>query len=368
MNTHSRHRAAPLRIALLACALACTTSAAFAQVGRYDPAERAAHKQKKQDADTASKFPAAKRESPQQQASKSGGKALNEIVEAYNAKNYADAISKGEAFGASTDNAYEKAFAYQLAGTAAADNKDNARAAADFQHAVDANGLDNDQHYQVMYNLAVVQYQAGQNDAALKTLDRYLAETGVDPGPTTALRASILANLDKPELAAATFEQAWRKNPTDGKALMNAATLYQQANQFDKANALLAEAKAKGGLDAEGYRALYVGYINADKPKDAIAAIDEGLAKGVVKPSPDLAKAYSVIAQNAYAAGDSDTAIAMYSRAAPLASDGEPALNLARVYYNNGKMAQARQAAQQALQKGVKNQAEARRLAGQKGS
>lgn len=366
MNTHSP-RLAPLRIALLACLLAGTTGAALAQVGRYDQAERDARKHHAQDADAASKFPAAKRESPHLQATKKGGKVLNEIVEAYQAKNYADAIAKAEAFAASSDNAYEKSFAYQIAGTAAADTKDNARAAEDFGKAIAANGLDNDQHYQVMYNLAVVQYQLGKNDEALKTLDRYLAETGADPNETAALRASMLANSDKPAQAAATFEQAWRKDPKDGKALLNAAMLYQQADQSAKSNALLAEAKAKGGLDAEGYRALYVGYINTNQPKDAIATIDEGLAKGVIKPGPELANAYSVLAQNAYAADDSATAIAMYQRAAAASPNGEASLNLARVYYNNGRMAEARQAAEQALQKGVKDQAAARKLAGQKG-
>jgi tetratricopeptide (TPR) repeat protein len=110
-----------------------------------------------------------------------------------------------------------------------------------------------------------------------------------------------------------------------------------------------------------------VGYINTNQPKDAIAAIDEGLAKGVIKPGPELANAYSVIAQNAYAAGDSATAIAMYQRAASASANGEASLNLARVYFNNGRMAEARQAAEQALQKGVKDQAAARKIAAQKG-
>jgi len=90
--------------------LIAATGSAFAQVGRYDPAEREAHKQQKQDAETAAKFPNAKRESPHLEATKKGGKGLNEIVEAYQSKNYADAIAKGEAFAAATDNAYEKSF------------------------------------------------------------------------------------------------------------------------------------------------------------------------------------------------------------------------------------------------------------------
>lgn len=361
------HSRSSLHATLAAAILIATTGTALAQVGRYDPAEREARKQHKQDAETVSKFPNAKRESPHLQATKKGGTALNEVVEAYQAKNYADAIAKAEALAAASDNAYEKSFAYQLAATAAADSKDNARAATDFQKAVDANGLDNDQHYQVMYNLAVVQYQLDQTAAALKTLDRYLAETGVDPAESAPLRASMLAKLDQPGQAADVLEKAWRKNPADSKALLNAVALYRQAKQEDKANALLLEAKAKGGLDAEAYRDLYVGYINDNKSKEAIAVIDEGIAKGVVKPSPDLAKAYTVIAQNAYAADDTATAIAMYQRAAPMASDGEPALNLARVLFNEQRLPESRQAAQLALQKGVKNTAEAKKLAAPKG-
>ena len=360
------HSRASLHAALATAMLIAATGSAFAQVGRYDPAEREAHKQHTQDAETASKFPNAKRESPHLEATKKGGKALNEIVEAYQAKNYADAITKAEALGAATDNAYEKSFAYQLAATAAADSKDNARAAADFQKAVEANGLDNDQHYQVMYNLAVVQYQLGQSAEALKTLDRYAAETGTDPAETAPLRASMLANLDQPAQAAVVFEQTWKKNPADSKALLNAVALYRQAKQEDKANALLLDAKSKGVLGAEGYRDLYVGYINDNKTTDAIAVIDEGIAQGMVKPSPDLAKAYSVIAQNAYAAGDTATAIAMYKRAAPIAEDGEPSLNLARVLFNERRLPESRQAAQQALAKGVKNTAEAQKLASSK--
>ena len=96
--------------------------------------------------------------------------------------------------------------------------------------------------------------------------------------------------------------------------------------------------------------------------------IDDGVAKGVIQPSPDLAKAYSVIAQDAYASGDATTAIAMYGKAAPMASDGEPSLNLARVLWNEKRFDEARVAALQALKKGVGDTAAARKIAGQKGN
>jgi tetratricopeptide (TPR) repeat protein len=360
-------RASRLAAALVAALLSISAMPSSAQVGRYDPAEREAHKQKQHQAEASSKFPNAKRESPNLQATKKGGKTLKDLVDAYQAKNYADAIAQGESFAATTDNAYEKAFAYQLAGTAAADSKDNAKAAADFQKAIDANGLDNDQHYQVMYNLAVVQYQLHQYDAALKTLDRYLAETGVDPSETAELRASMLANLNQGGQAAAMFEQTWRKNPADAKALANAVALYQQDKQFDKANALLVEAKAKGGLDAEGYHALYVGQISAGKDKDALATINEGLASGKIAQDDKLANAYTVLAQNAFMAGDMKGAIELYKKAAPIAADGEPALNLARVLMNEGRLAEAKQAAQQALDKGVKHPDDAKKILAKKG-
>lgn len=351
---------------MLAALLSVHAIPSSAQVGRYDQAERDARKQK-HGGEAESKYPDAKRESPSLQATKQGGKTLNDIIAAYEAKNYADAVAKGETFAASTDNAYEKSFAYQLAGTAAADNKDLAKAADDFQKAVDANGLNNDQHYQVMNNLAIVQYQLGHYQDAQKTLDRYLAETGTDPSATASLHASILANLNQGDQAAALFEQNWRKDPKDTKSLTNAVVLYQQAKQFDKATALLLEAKAKTGLDADGYRALYVGQLSAGKDKDAMATIDEGVANGRIAQDDKLANAYTVLAQNAYAAGDSKGAVALYRKAAPIAANGEPALNLARVLMNEDRLPEAKQAAQQALDKGVKRPEDAKKILAKKG-
>lgn len=360
-------RASRLAAALVAALLSLQAMPSTAQVGRYDPAEREARKHKHEADASSTKFPNAKRESPQLTATKQGGKTLKELVDAYQAKNYADAIAKAEAFAPTTDNAYEKAFAYQIAGTAAADSKDNAKAAADFQKALDANGLDNDQHYVTMYNLAVVQAQLGQYDAALKTLDRYQSESGADPAESAELRGSLLANTKQGGQAADMFEQAWRKNPSDTKALNNAAALYQQNKQFDKANALLLEAKSKGGLDASGYQALYVGQISAGKDKDALATINEGLANGKIAQDNRLGNAYTVLAQNAFMAGDMKGAIDLYKKAAPISSDGEPSLNLARVLMNEGRLAEAKQAAQQALDKGVKNSADAKKIIAKKG-
>lgn len=362
----------PTRVsgALLASVLLLAATTAFAQVGRRDPDAIRAHKQKTGQADdkaSTEKFPDATRTAPDDKATKAGGKALNEIVELYQAKQYPQAIEQADALASASKNAYERSFAYQLAATAAVDSDQKDKAAGYYQKALDANGLSNDEHYQVMYNLAVTQLQTDHPEQSLATLERLEAETKSDAPEYASLKAALLANLKRPQEAAALYEKQFNADPSNGKALMNAAAAYQQAGEFAKANALLSAAHAKGLLtDASQYRALYVGFINDNKPREAIAIIDEGLAKGIVKSDADLAKGYAVIAQNAYAAGDTATAIAMYRRAVPIAADGESALNLARVLFNERRMPEARQAAQQALQKGVKDPAAAKKIASAK--
>ena len=258
-----------------------------------------------------------------------------------------------DALAAGSDNAYEKSFAYQLAATASADSGDNAKARDYFQKAIDANGLNNNEHYQVMYNLAVTQYQTGQKDAALATLNRLTSETKADLPEYGRLRAGLLADTGKGADAAAMFEKQYRQNPDDAAALNNAVALYEQSSDFDKAGALLADAQAKGKLnDPKLYRALYVNQINQGKLQDALSTIESGTGKGLVPADDNLANAYAVIGQKAYEKGDTAMALDMFKRAAPLAKDGEPGLNYAKLLMNEGHKAEAVQAAQAAVQKG----------------
>ena len=348
--------------AVLAAVLMAYSVSATAQVNRGNPGERRAQKAEAE-AQAAEKFPAATRQSPHQQATKKGGSVLHEIVDLYQAKNYAEALAKADALLATTDNAYERSFASQLAANAAAESGDDARSQAYFKQAIDANGLDNNDHYVAMYNLAVTQYKGKQFAEALKTLERLTGETRSEAPEYTTLKGALLASLNRPAEAAAVYEQLYTRDPADKKAMMNAVALYQQASNFAKADALLAGAKGKGQLTTlDEYRALYVGYINAGKLQEAISTIDEGLGKGVVKPSADLVKVYAVIAQTAYEQNNIKLAIDMYGRAAAISSDGEQGLNLAKVLSNEGRTAEARKAAQQALDKGLKNPAEAKRI------
>ncbi len=319
----------------------------------------------KAQAATAPLFPNATRQEPDAKASSKTLKALQGVQELYEKQDYANAVAKAEEIANKADaNPYEKGFAYQLAGSASADLNNEAKAAEYFQKALDSNGLDNNSHYQVMSNLAAVQLSLEQNDAALKTLDRFLAETKTTDTKYQAMRGSILASLGRNDEAAKLYKDLLAKNPNDKRVLMNAVASLQQADQYDQANALLGEAYKKGQLtEAREYKALYAGYLNSDNSwKEAIPVINDGVAKGLLPQDAELAKAYMIVAQKAYVEDDTKTAAEMYAKAAPIAADGEAYLNLAKVYSYQGKKAEAREAAQKALDKGIKKPDEAKTL------
>jgi tetratricopeptide (TPR) repeat protein len=319
---------------------------------------------KKAQEEVAPLYPNATRQSPEAKAKGKGLKELQELQALYEKQDGAGVIAKAEQIASRSDaNAYEKAFAYQLAGASAADLQDQDQAADYFKKAIDADGLENNSHYQVMYNLAVVQFGQQKHAEALATLDRFLAETKSDKPEHQSLRAALLAGMGRNAEAAKVFEELMAKNPNDKRVLMNAVASYQQAEQFDKANALLEAAYKRGQLtEAKELRALYVGYMNAERWQEAQAVIDDGMAKGTLAASPDLAKDLMVLAQNAYYKGSDKDAIALYRKAAPMAADGEAYLNLAKILRDQGKVAEAKSAAQQALDKGVKRPEDARQI------
>ena len=69
-----------------------------------------------------------------------------------------------------------------------------------------------------------------------------------------------------------------------------------------------------------------------------------------------------VLSQKAYYNGSDMDAIALYKRAASIATDGEASLNLAKILDGQGKVAEAKAAAQAAIDKGVKKPEDAKRI------
>lgn len=326
--------------------------------------ERRQQQQQQQEQKAEPEFPNASRTEPTEKASQKGVRELQALSKLYEEEKFAELLAKAVPFAESTSNIYEKSFAYQMAAVAATESNDMARAAQYFQAALDANGLDNNSHYRMMSNLAVTQAQAEQYPAAIATIERFLSETRSEDPKYLTMKGGLLANAGRNEEAAAVFKALHAQNPSDKGLLMNAVATLQQADKFSEANALLEEARGKGLLtEAREYRALYSGLLNDEKWREAAKVIEDGAAKGILPQDADLAKAWSVTANRAYFDEDLDAAARFYALAAPLAEDGETWLNLAKVYNQQGKKAQTREAAQKALEKGVNNREEANRLA-----
>jgi len=305
-----------------------------------------------------------------------------------------EAIAMGEKIAANHDaNHYDRAVAYQAVGYAYLDKHDNAKGVEFLQKSLAENALSNNEYYMMMLQVAKSQIAAGQPDAGLATLDRVIAETRQDKPEYNGIRGRVAYTRKDYAAAAAAFEKSLagstqpdpneqqmllvsyvelkqperaekiaegiaHAHPDDKAAIMNLAAIYQQTGKSDKAAAQLDDARKRGLLtDANDYRKLYALYSNIKgRENDSAAVINEGLQKGILQPNPEV---YTVLAEDYYFTNQIPQAIDAYKKADAVSTDGEAALNLAKVYNNQGQAAEAKAAAERALQKGVKQPAEA---------
>ena len=356
-------------------------------------------------------FPDTTRQEPEAKGSPKVLTKLNKLIEAYNkaldqedeakatagyttARTLADEIiANGSA------NAYDKALAAQIASQAALNTDDEAAAEGYLKQAVDANALGNNQHFQLMLQLAQLQLQKDDYTNGFATLDKYLAESKSKRPADFAFKGQYLYQADRfaeciPPLkqaietstnpedkvdnwtqilmvcyqeagqlaeAVKVAEQLAAKSPNDKRAQMNLASIYLNSEQEAKAAAVLEKLRAAGLMTEEkDYRQLYLTYANMEgKEKDVIAVVNEGLQKGVVKPDYQT---YLALAQAYYYSEQIPQAIEAWQKAAPLSKDGETYLNLARVLWQEGRIPEAKVAARAALDKGLKKPDDAKKI------
>jgi tetratricopeptide (TPR) repeat protein len=344
------------------------------------------------------RYPDATREEPKTKpSSKMQGK-ISKLYKAYEKENNdAEVLQLAKEIAADANaNEYDKAIAAQLGAQAAYNLDDSATAKQMLQQTVELNSLDNNNHYQSMLMLAQLQLQDEQYPEGMATLDRYLAETKstkpedlVQKGQALyqmeryadaipVLKQAIAASTEpkdgwyslllasyaeagQPAEAIKIAEQLAAKSPADKKAQLNLVATYQQAEQFDKAAAVLEKMRQAGQLtDEKEYRQLYVTYANMEgKEKEVISVVNEGLQKGILKPDYQTQLA---LAQAYYYSEQIDPAIEAWRKAAPLAPNGDTYLNLARVLWQENRVPEAKQAAKAALDKGLKKPEDARKI------
>lgn len=345
-------------------------------------------------------FPEATRTAPKTQASSKMASKLQKLIDAYNkGEDPAGVRSQAdEILAASSANDYDKSLAAQLASQAAYQMDDSAAAKQYLQQVLQFNGLDNNGHFQSMLMLAQLQLQDDQTADGLATLDKFFAESKSTRPEDLIIKGQALYQLERYQEAIPVIQQAiagtaepkdsWKqllmacyaesgdtagaikeaealvaKSPDDKKAQLNLATMYIQGEQMDKAAAVMEKLRAAGQLTEESeYKRLYYVYANMDgHEKDVISVINEGLQKGILKPDY---QAYLALAQAYYYSdpAQTDKAIEAWQKAAPLSKDGETYLNLAKVLFNEGRKGEAKQAAQQALAKGVRKPEDANKI------
>ena len=391
-----------LSVAVATLLLCTLTGEAMAQAAERAAERRAKAAQQreqdpKQQATAVAQYPDATRKEPDAQPSAKLRDTLAKLFDAFNAKDAATTVKLAdEVIANPAGNAYDHAIAARLAGASLL-NVDNDKAKGYLQRAVDFNGLNNNEQFESMHLIAQIKLNEQDYDGALAAIDRFLQESNSRDGDDLAIKGNALYRLkrypeaiavmkaavgssaepkaewlellmgayfdsNQPQEAARIAEGLLAQHPDDKTLQLNLASSYMQAGQDDKATALLEKLRAGGTLDKpEDYRNLYAMYLNHNKNKEGIAVIQEGLQKGALKEDYDTLNA---LAQAYWFAGQSEQAIAAYRKAAPMAPNGEAYLNLARALLNEGHVAEAKQAAQQALDKGVRNPGDAKKILG----
>lgn len=327
-------------------------------------------------------------------------KNLNEGLDAVNAGDKAKAQQVLQPIIDGSKSKYAQALALQGLANLAYNDSDIKGAISLLQRSLAIGVMPNDTYFQLEYMLAQFQLADEQYQPALDTIAKWRVEGKKETADSYALEGNAYYRLAKyPEAIAAINkakslgtkpEPSWDQilmasyaesgqdekaaalatnqltsNPNDPNALNNAVAVLMQAHKYPEAIQLLEKGRTSGMLTKESHYVnlaklyLITGQDSSDPSSNATKAtqvLEEGMSKGVVKPS---AETYMLLGQSAEFANNTDGAIGYYAKAQPLATDGEPALHASRLVLSENKYQQAKTLVQTALDKGVKQKGRA---------
>ena len=307
-------------------------------------------KQEKQEAQQAQQYPKATREEPKDTSvNDKEAKALNEGLAAANSGDTATVQKDLQPIVDNDSNAFAKAMALRGLAQLRYNSGDTKGAIALQKQAVDLNSLPNKDYFPTLFMLAQMYIADEDYAAALAALDQWMQQSGEQSADAYALKGNALYRLEKyPEaveaiqkaksmtsepkeswdqiLMASYFamdkydeagklaEAALAKDPNNAKLLMNVVQIYTNAREYDKALPLLERARTNGQITDEttyvNMAKLYYNIaVEGTDPKanasKAAQVVEEGMSKGVIKPSSDnyklLGDAYRLAGEEAKA-------------------------------------------------------------------
>ncbi len=343
------------------------------------------------------RYPDAARTSPPAKASAKLSRRLKAMMDHYDKDESGEARAIADEIIANPDaNPYEKSFAAQIAAQIAYDAEDAATAIGYLEQALEFAGLENNAHFDSMLMMAQLQLQEESYAESVASFDRFLTESSSQKPEHLVLKGNALYRMERFPEAVVVLEQAvnaspepradWMQllmgaysetgqqdkaaalaqklassNPGDKRTQMNLVAVYMQGEMLEQAAQVLEGLRAGGELtEARDYQQLYSTYLNLEgKEKQAAEVINEGLEKGVLQPDFQV---YLALAQAHYFSDEINPAIDAYQKAAPLDTDGETYLNLARVLWQEDRVGEAKEAARQAIAKGVKQPKDAQTI------
>jgi hypothetical protein len=348
-----------------------------------------------------SEYPNATRAEPKLDLkSEKDQKALQQGQEAFAAGDNAKAAQILQPVIDKSDSKYAQALALYLMANITYKNGDVKGAIEQSKRSLDIGVLPNDNYFQEMLALSQLYYADQQYQASLDTIAKWRAEGKRETAESYGLEGIDDYNLQKYPEAIAAIQKAktltdkpqdswnqvlmasyaesgqgadaakmaeaeYEKNPTDSGTLHNASAILLQQQDYADAIKVLEQGRANGALKDEADWILLVkAYLlqaqNGGDGKSggakALAAFDDGVAKGAIKPSAANYK----LAGDAAVIGEDDTkAIGYYQKGAAVATDGELDVALGSVYFQDQNFSDARKYLTQGIGKGVQHKGRA---------
>lgn len=350
-------------------------------------------------------YPNATRHSPKSDlSSQSDQKALQSAIDAVNAGDEAKAQAEAQKVIDSSRSKYAKGVALQVLANLKFNSQDYKGAIAAYKQLLDLDSVPNDTYFDSMYNMIQAYLVDGQYQAALDELKTWREQGKRDTADAYALEGNAYYRLQKYPEAIAAMKKAiamtdkpkdsWNsilmasyaesgqsgqasgflddqlaKDPNNKSLIHNALVIYTQANQPDKAVALLDREQKQGLITTEEdyvSAARFYASIAQNNAKPEIAMqgaqlLQQGFDKGAVKAS---AENYKLLGDSYMVAQKEDQALAAYGKASPLAANGDLDYMRAEILGSQTEWAQARDVLQKGIARGVTHPGKAYLLLG----